>query len=492
MVTRAGGLGVARVALFGLAGACIALALAGRVGVEIGPFDTTASVRPSLWGETTVRLSPLGSLELDTHDAPVGLEVRIEELRLEEAERIAENPRVLSTFEDDIAADARRALVLLGLKCFALALVGGVAGALVARWKIRSLATGLAVGAVLAGSVGVATAVSFDTGAVSEPRYSGLLTVAPTAVGDLETVVDRFGQYRAQLTDLVANVVTLYRAAEGLPTVNTSDNTIRVLHVSDVHLNPQAFDLIELLVKQFDIDVVADTGDITDWGTEPEARLVERIGTLPVPYVWVRGNHDSETTQAAVASQSNAVVLDGGASEVAGLRFWGVADRRYTPNKDQATGKDVEREAARAFAPTVARLLGDEPDVDVVLVHDARMAAQIGEDVPLILAGHTHEPRQSRIGSATLLVEGSTGGAGLRVLRAEEPEPLTCSILYFDQTSRRLAAFDRVIVRGLGESGARIERHVIDRGAAAAPSESDASGRDGGPTTGSGVEEPAP
>ncbi len=41
---------------------------------------------------------------------------------------------------------------------------------------------------------------------------------APTAVGDVETIVDRFGEYRAQLSDLVGNIVTLYVAAEGLPT----------------------------------------------------------------------------------------------------------------------------------------------------------------------------------------------------------------------------------------------------------------------------------
>ena len=181
-----------------------------------------------------------------------------------------------------------------------------------------------------------------------------MLTVAPTAVGDVEGVIDRFGEYRAQLTDLVGNVVTLYRAAQGLPTFEPDDGTVRILHVSDIHLNPQAFDLIELVVDQFDIDAVADTGDITDWGTEPETQLLARIGRVGVPYVWVRGNHDSMTTQEAIAAQPNAVVLDGDAATVVGLRFWGIADARYTPNKDQPSGKDVERDQAEAAAPVIA------------------------------------------------------------------------------------------------------------------------------------------
>ncbi|MGD9798872.1 MAG: hypothetical protein AB7V15_12250, partial [Acidimicrobiia bacterium] len=73
----------------------------------------------------------------------------------------------------------------------------------------------------------------------------------------------------------------------------------------------------------------------------------------------------------------------------------------------------------------------------------------------------SHEARQGNIGTTTLLVEGSTGGAGLRSLQGETPEPLTCSILYFDPSTDRLVAYDRVTVRGLGEAGARIERHVL-------------------------------
>jgi predicted phosphodiesterase len=454
----------ARVVAFALVGASLALFVAGDVDAQVGPFDTTVSARPSIAGYTAVRLAPLGSIELDTHDAPLGLELRVDELRLDEAERIARDPTVLDSLEDDIASDARRALLLVALRGLVVSVIGGCVAALAAAPRRRSLVVGAATGAAFAAVLGVTTSVTFDAEAVAEPRYSGLLTIAPTAVGDVEGVVDRFDEYRAQLTELVGNVVTLYRAAQGLPTFDPDDGTVRILHVSDIHLNPQAFDLIELLVDQFEIDAVADTGDITDWGTEPETRLLDRIEDVGVPYLWVRGNHDSGTTQRAVAAQPNAVVLDSDSATVAGLRFWGVADTRYTPNKDQPTGSDVERDQAEAFAPEVARLLADDepPAVDVVLVHDARMAGELGSEVPLVLAGHYHTASESSINGTRLLVEGSTGGAGLRSLRGEEPEPLACSVLYFDPDTDRLVAYDRITVRGLGETGARIERHVLD------------------------------
>jgi hypothetical protein len=122
------------------------------------------------------------------------------------------------------------------------------------------------------------------------------------------------------------------------------------------------------------------------------------------------------------------------------------------------------------------------------------MAAELGGEVPLVLAGHTHRARQDRIDpippeegeaddeAATsttttqsdggqsieaapeetlLLVEGSTGGGGLRALQGDEPVPLTASVLYFDPDTHRLLAYDAVTVSGLGGTGATITRHII-------------------------------
>lgn len=449
-----------RVVLLAIAGACIALALFGSTGAKVGPFDTTMSVRPSLAGETVVLLAPLGRITLDTHDAPLGLELRVDELRLEEAERFARNPALIEQVGDELAGDVRRAVRVLALRCLLAAVVGGLAGGALARLRWRSVAVGGLAGLVLAGSTGVAAAATFDAEALAEPRYSGLLTVAPTAVGDVRQIVEQFGRYRTQLVDLVSNVAALYDAAQGLPSIDAGDDTIRVLQVSDVHNNPQAFDLMRELVAQFGAAAVLDTGDITDWGSEPEAQLLSAIPSVGVPYVWVRGNHDSMQTQAAVAAQPNAVVLDGEGADVAGLRVWGIGDPRYTPDKDQPTGADVEQEAAEAFAPEVDDRL--ERGADVVLVHDARAAADLGGDVPLVLSGHTHRAREGRIGRATrLLVEGSTGGAGLRGLQREEPVPLTLSLLHFDAVTHELVAYDRVTVQGLGRAGVTITRHVV-------------------------------
>ncbi|HET9609139.1 MAG TPA: metallophosphoesterase [Acidimicrobiales bacterium] len=532
----------ARTVLLSLAGAAIAVALLGRVPAKVGPFETTVAARPSLSGHTVVHLAPLGTIELDTHDWPLAIDLRVDEIAVADAERIARDPRAIERLGDDAADEVRSALVAVAIRCVIVALAGGIAGALVARLSWRSAAAGAGLAGLFVATLGGGAAATFDAEAVAEPRYSGLLSRAPTAVGDIEAVLDRFGEYRAQLSDLVDNMATLYLAGAELPTFRPDGGMIRVLHVSDIHLNPQAFDMVERLIEQFGVNVVVDTGDLTDWGTDPETRLVDRIGEIDVPYVYVRGNHDSRRTQEAVGEQPNAVVLDGDGEEVAGLRFWGIGDPRYTPDKSEQGGA-TEQERAEAFAPEVAeRLTEDEPPpVDVAMVHDQRMAGDLGGLVPLVLAGHTHEPAESQIERPTaededgdsgsgeedgdtdatdtatsadgggdeagdgdggdgdeaagtggqgddgedgeetlLLVEGSTGGAGLRGLQGEEPEPLTATILYFDPESRRLVAYDRISVAWLQDAGATIERRIVDDVREAARDERDENESDAG------------
>lgn len=453
------------VAAFALLGAALSVELSAHTQVAIGPFDATLSARPSLSGNTVVRLGPLGTVELDTHDAPVTMEARVDDLRLDEAGAIARDLTLLNGIEDDIARDARAGLWALVRRALLAAVLGGAVGAFAASRRWRALLGGGVVGGLLAVSITSAGAATFRPKAIAEPRYSGLLRVAPTAVGDARALVGRFGEYRAQLAEFVGNVLALYQVAQELPTLGPSDGLVRVLHVSDVHLNPQAYDLMRELVSQFEVDAIVDTGDTTDFGTALESRYVDAIGRLGVPYLWVKGNHDSATTGSAIAGQPNAVVLDSTSAEVEGIRFFGVADPRFTPDKSQPTGWEVEEAQADAYAPRVARLLRDAepPQVDVLLVHDARTAARAGDLAPLVLAGHTHEPHQGTIGEATLLVQGSTGGAGRRGVALDEAdrEPLVASVLYFDRASRRLVAYDQVVVEGLGNRGVRVERRTV-------------------------------
>lgn len=458
----------ARLRSVGFALLCLAAALggaiaAGRTRADVGPFNATVSLRLSLTGDTVVQFAPLGSLRLDTHDGPVGLAVAAGEIDVSEGQKLIERGAGFAEVEAEIAADARSALQGVAMRAVAGAIAGALVVALLRGGGRRRLAVAATAGLfVVAGTASVAR-VTWEPRAFAQPTYSGLLTIAPQAVGTLEDVRARYGAYRTQLTALITNLSQLYRTASDLPAFAPQEDTVRVLHVSDLHLNPQAFDIIEQVSRQFRVDLVADTGDINDWGTPLESRFVDRIGDLDVPYVYVRGNHDSSATAAAVAAQPNALVLEDEVMEVAGLRFWGVGDPRFTPDKSEEIGVDEQADVAARFARRVQRRVAAASSVDVVLVHDPRVAVELTDETKVVLAGHTHEASAKRVSDrALLLVEGSTGGAGLRGLEEGDPVPLSCSVLYFDRDTGELRAYDRIVVDGLGGTGVRIERRVVE------------------------------
>jgi hypothetical protein len=96
----------------------------------------------------------------------------------------------------------------------------------------------------------------------------------------------------------------------------------------------------------------------------------------------------------------------------------------------------------------------------------------------VVLAGHTHDRRVGPIqppveepateeevplepGQTRLMVQGSTGGAGLRGLQGEHPESLALSVLYFNEF-QQLVAYDDIEVGGHGLSEASVQRQLID------------------------------
>ena len=452
------------IVLLALAGSILAVSLFGSVEAEVGPFDTTLSARPFSSGGTEIDLAPVGQISFGSHSGPLGLSWRLDEIREAEARAVVEDPESLMLDEAALTDDVRSGVIALGTRVILASIAGGAVLAFLVHRSWRDLLVGALVGLLaVAGALGNG-ARTWDSDSLAEPRYTGLLSLAPQAVGDARDVVDRFQDYRAQLAGLVENVTVLYQGTDALRSYQADESTIRVLHVSDIHLNPQAYDLIGQVVRQYAIDVVVDTGDINDWGTRFEASFVDLIGDLPVPYVFVRGNHDSRTTQRAVDAQPNTVVLDGGGETVAGLTFWGLGDPRFTPDKSlEGSGDDQQQVASDAAQDVIdgLRRFGIRR-VDVVLVHDPLMAGELDDRVPLVLAGHRHRVSMETLGeSTTLLVEGSTGGGGLRALEGDEPLPLTASVLYFDADTKRLEAMDRIRVAGVNQSDVRIERTVL-------------------------------
>jgi predicted phosphodiesterase len=475
----------ALILLVALAGTLLGLLLGSRTPVDVGPFNAELRLTPSPTGETAVLIPPLGSLRLDTHQGPTKLTIQLGALDQARTQAMINDPGGVTRAARSVADDVVDGVIRVGLGSLGAAVLGAMLLAALVFRNVRRVAWagGLAFG-VMAASLGTAAA-TFRVNAVEEPRYEGLLVNAPALVGDVQQIADDYERYTDQLQSLVSNASILYTAASSIDAFAPDDTMTRVLHVSDLHLNPAAWQIMLTVVQQYDIDLVIDTGDTTDWGSEPEAEAyVSTIRLMRVPYVWIRGNHDSESvTQVAVAEQPNAVVLDDDVATVAGLTIAGIGDPRFTP--DQQTGPHTDEElaaerqrvfdAGAALATTIAE--SGEP-VDLAAVHDPVTAEPLEGLVPLVLAGHTHErlvgpiepPDQEPVaeegvpleaGQTRLMVQGSTGGAGLRGLQGEHPEPLALSVLYFNG-SQQLVAYDDIEVGGHGLSEASVQRRLID------------------------------
>ncbi|MDK1473015.1 metallophosphoesterase [Streptomyces sp. 549] len=474
-------LGLAAVTLLG---AWLGLLVVGNVHKPVGPMDTTMTLRPSLDGGTKINVAPLGDLRLESHRAPLRLDVDVTRLDPERVGSLIDRPERISGLQESVTRDVEVGTRDLAVRSCAAVVAGATAlGLAVYRRPRRAMAAGGLALTLLVAS-GATAAATWNPKALLEPKFSGLLAGAPSLVGDARSIVSDFGIYQEELARLVTNVTKLYNAASTLPTYQPDPTTTRVLHVSDIHLNPAAWSIIKSLVEQYEINMIIDTGDTMDHGTAAENAFLDPAEDLGAPFVWVRGNHDSMETQEYLEGMENVHVLDEGRTvEIAGLRVAGWGDPQFTPDRSvEAAGDPEEREAGRRLASALrAQRAAGEP-VDIAVAHNPELAKQTDGLVPLALAGHTHNRKQHQLPEGTrLMVEGSTGGSGLRAVEGEEPDKVQASVLYFDQESRELQAWDEITLGGLGLTSAEVSRHVPD---SALP--------DGGDTTPSPSPSPSP
>ena len=458
---------ISAVIAVGLLAGWLGMLYGGHAKTDVGPADVTFSLRPSLSGGTVIDIPPLGTLRLDSHAGPVGIDAQVARIRPEPAQRLIEDPAAVDHLSQTVGSDIRRGFIIMMTKATLAALAcAALAGFAVFRTWRRTLWATLAAfnGLLLVGAIG---AITFNPQSIGEPRFTGILASAPQVVGDAKSIASRVGVYRAQLAQLIGNVSRLYDVTSTLPTYEPDPTTIRVLHVSDIHLSPVAWSVIRQVTKQFKVQLVIDTGDLTDHGSPAEEKFASDISKIKVPYVFVRGNHDSADTEASVRKQKNAVVLNNQVKDVGGLKIFGIGDPRFTPDKS-TRGDDVDaREMLAIGQGAAAQMVASHATPDVVLVHDPAEGQAFDGSTPLVLSGHQHQ-RSTRLmaGGTRLFVQGSTGGAGLRGLEHEQPTPFEMSVLYFNRTSHRLQGWDDIRLGGLGLTSAQIERtleHNPDR-----------------------------
>ncbi|MEJ8814523.1 metallophosphoesterase [Variovorax ureilyticus] len=110
-----------------------------------------------------------------------------------------------------------------------------------------------------------------------------------------------------------------------------SSSHVRFAAVGDIHVHKDSAGTLRGFFAQAadEADVLLLCGDLTDYGTAAEARvLVDELGAVSIPVVAVLGNHDFESgTPEAVTEalvKAGVRVLDGTACEIEGVGIAGV------------------------------------------------------------------------------------------------------------------------------------------------------------------------
>jgi predicted phosphodiesterase len=243
---------------------------------------------------------------------------------------------------------------------------------------------------------------------------------------------------------------------------------------SDLHNNTLG---VSILARNAHHGPVVFTGDLTDRGSPLETRLTERIVHTGHPFVFVSGNHDSDTLALRLARQGATVLTQRGrlkpdgsygelVAKVRGLRVAGYADpfeRRSGENFADRYDNAPTLEQQGEFT-TWLRAIEDR--VDVVMVHEPALIAPalagLREEPPdhpiVFLVGHTHKADLQHFGPVTVLNSGSIGAGGSGNLAESTPYALG-RLVYDSRPTFIPRAADIISINpGTGSSTARRER----------------------------------
>lgn len=446
----------------------LSLALAAFVGLAafagfarhtypVGPARVIAEVAPSLGGLTDVTVPPFGTISAATHTAPLRLRLTLAEVDLPALQELAlagvPDAAVQDRLRDEALGGARRAL-LEGLLAAALA-AGFVGWSLRHRWKM--VAASSAVGVLVPALLLAWAFAGFDLNAFQTPTYRGAVSYAPSLIELVQRRADRVDDLRRQIEKLVRDLNGYYRAPQSFAAAGALPDTVRVLHVSDVHLDPVGLTLTREIAEEFDVSLIIDTGDINHYGSDVEAAVIASEIPTSWPYVFVPGNHDSPAISDALDALPQVTVLDATSTVEAGIRIFGVADPASRGMGVEPDGDAMRTEARRIAAQLQLRMRSDEETPTVIGIHNPAMAEPFTGIAPLVLLGHTHTPALIERGGTWFLDNGTTGGIHFSDLRPDPHIPHSASVLYYTTgMPRRLVAIDQIEVHGIvGQSSLR-------------------------------------
>jgi predicted phosphodiesterase len=423
-------------------------------------FSFDLKVNLAADGGTSLMIPPVGRLFIKTHHTPWQIMITLNKIDFNRLEKQLSTIPPRQQWLNLLQKELQRAIILL----FTLVLLVGLGGSSLVLlffriypnrlrfWQGIGL-TGLMIG-LLIGS----TILTYDKTAIQRPQYQGVLASAPWAMNLISMGLDHVEVIGDNLKIISQGLPMLYKQAGQIGSLGNLESDFSILHVSDIHNNPAAFDLIAQLITTFKIQMVIDTGDITDYGTALEGAIVKKIEAINLPYLFVPGNHESPLIINRLRELKNVKILLDETVNFNGLLIAGVADPASVDySSDVALPIGIEQTRDQF----TQKITAASPAPDLIAVHNRLIAEKLIGIIPLILHGHDHRYNLTTKNNTVIVDAGTTGAAGLRGL-TKNGAPYSASILYWKKDYQgilRLHAIDSIKINGV-EGNFSLERHT--------------------------------
>lgn len=453
---------VLKIFITSIVGSTAFIQLFDSVAVNFNGIEFMLAIKMALKGFTAVFLPPLGILKAYTHCFPVQVNVTLQHINLDFAKSLIEQAQnkdqLLTLFKTHMSTAAYRICV----KTIILSTLGAAITAFIFRFNLKHIVTCAAVGLLVGAIITASLFLTYDINAFNNPEYSGTLKAAPWIINMINKGLDQINELGNQLKNISDNITTVFSNMNEVNPIETgeSDNSIvRVLHVSDIHNNPAAFDFMEQIVKNFRIDFIIDTGDITDYGTPVEELLLQNLSRFKVYYVFIPGNHDSPEIINVLKNLKNITVLDGQMINIKGINLMGFAD-------PVSTSKDIDVPEEMKILETnlkIRELLKEIPKTpDILAVHNPKVTENLVGKIPVILNGHMHELDFKEKNGSVKVNAGTTGAAGIRGFQKNNEVPYSAVVLYFKKSdnseeNNKIVAADVIKISNI-KAGFKVER----------------------------------
>ena len=396
-------------------------------------------------------------MRANTHISPLKIGVNLQQIDLEELSSYLEvsdtdTDEFVEKWEEKLISTART----FTIKILGLSALGGFLGTLIIGYRgKKKLILGSVIGFLVLALILAGTVFSYDYMAFMNPEFEGALESFPWMMGVIEESLTKIGELGEQLEIISVNLFNLFQRIENVGTLGTIDGEYQILHVSDIHNNPAAYDFIFQISSSFGADMIIDTGDITDYGTPVEAELASRIYELGIPYIFIPGNHDSPQVVERMEQIPNVIILKEDIVEVMGFNIAGIEDPSAVSTEMAVKNEETLMEYTTRLEDVI-----DSSGVvpDIVGVHHPMIAKEFFSKIPVVLTGHTHQQNIEIKENSTLINAGTTGAAGIRGFQVDEDVPFSLALLHMSE-EKELLAVDLIEITHL-EGGYRVERVI--------------------------------